>query len=85
MSATATKKTSGIREAAKKTGSKVKNSVKNYRGDIIKSYEAGYKRGWDDAYHIPNRLGAKSAAAYGYKKGLTNRKKADKYTAQYKG
>ena len=68
---------------AKKQTDKVKNSAKRYGSDIRTAYDIGYAKGWDDAYTVPKRVGAKTAAAYGYKKGLTNRRKSDKYTKQY--
>ena len=95
MSANAqTKKSSRFGESVKKTGSKakayagkkvdsVKSYARGYRGDLSKAYDLGYQRGWEEAHTIPNRLGAKTAAAYGYKKGVRNRKKSDKYIAQY--
>lgn len=70
---------------AKKQTDKVKQYGKNYKSDLQKAYETGYAKGWDDSYDIPNRVGAKTAAAYGYKKGIVNRRKSDKYTKQYKG
>ena len=68
---------------AKKQGEKVKSYGKKYGADIRSAYDLGYARGWDDAYDIPKRLGAKTAAAYGYKKGEKNRVKSDKYIKQY--
>ena len=70
---------------AKKQTDKVKQYGKNYKSDLQKAYEMGYAKGWDDSYDIPKRVGAKTAAAYGYKKGIVNRRKSDKYTNQYKG
>lgn len=68
---------------AKKQTDKVKASAKRYGSDIRTAYDIGYAKGWDESYSIPNRVGAKTAAAYGYKKGVTNRRKSDKYTKQY--
>lgn len=68
---------------AKKQTDKVKASAKRYGSDIRTAYDIGYGKGWDDAYDIPKRFGAKTAAAYGYKKGVSQRRKSDKYTAQY--
>lgn len=70
---------------AKKQTDKVKQYGKNYKSDLQKAYEMGYAKGWGDSYDIPKRVGAKTAAAYGYKKGVVNRRKSDKYTKQYKG
>ncbi len=67
----------------KKQGDKVKTSAKKYGSDIRTAYDIGYARGWDDSYDIPNRFGARTAAAYGYKKGAHNRQRSDKYTKQY--
>ena len=60
---------------------KTKNSYKN---DILTAHGIGYVKGWDDSYAIPDRFGAKTAAAYGYKKGIKNHRKSDKYQSQYK-
>lgn len=55
----------------------------SYKSDILTAYGIGYAKGWDDSYAIPNRFGATTAAAFGYKKGIKNHKKSDKYTNQY--
>ena len=68
---------------AKKQGEKVKTYGKKYGADLRTAYDIGYKRGWDDAYDIPKRVGAKTAAAFGYQKGVKNRVKSDKYIKQY--
>ena len=68
---------------AKKQGEKVKNYGKKYASDIRDAYDTGFARGWVESYDIPNRVGAKTAAAYGYKKGLSQRRKSDKYIKQY--
>lgn len=92
--ATAVKQKKTFKESMKETGGKVKaygqkkyeqakTSAKKYGSDIRTAYDVGYKRGWDDAYDIPKRVGAKTAAAYGYKKGIKCRIKTDKYTNQY--
>lgn len=92
--ATAVKQKKTFKESMKETGGKVKaygkkkyeqakTSAKKYGSDIRTAYDVGYKRGWDDAYDIPKRVGAKTAAAYGYKKGIKSRIKTDKYTNQY--
>lgn len=92
--ATATAKKTGFKESVKNTGTKVKNYANKkyqdakaygskYKTDIRTAYDIGYSKGWDDAYDIPKRFGAKTAAAYGYKKGIKCRYKADKYTKQY--
>ena len=68
---------------AKKQGEKVKTSAKKYGSDLRTAYDIGYAQGWDTSYDIPKRIGAKRAAAYGFKKGIRNRRKSDKYTKQY--
>ena len=73
----------GFKQTMKDAGTKVKNYSKSYFGDLRKSYDVGYSRGWDDAYDIPDRFGAKFAAGIGYRKGVKNRKKSDKYIKQY--
>ena len=70
---------------AKKQADKVKGYGRNYKTDLKKAYEIGYGRGWEDSYEIPNRLMAKLAAALGYRKGVRNRRVADKYVSKYKG
>ena len=72
-----------VKSYAKKQTDKVKQSCKRYKDDIRTAYDIGYARGWDDSYDIPKRYGAKTVAAYGYKKGVRNRKRSDKYTNQY--
>ena len=79
----ATAKKSGFKESAKNAGRKVKTYGKNYKSDIVRAYDIGYARGWDDAYIVPKRFGTKIAASYGYKKGIRDRRRADKYTKQY--
>lgn len=92
--ATATKQKKTFKESMQETGSKVKaygqkkyeqakTSAKKYGSDIRTAYDIGYSRGWNDAYDVPKRFGAKTTAAYGYKKGLANRRKSDKYIKQY--
>ena len=81
-----TVKTAGgkVKSYAKKQADKVKTYGKNYKSDLQKAYDIGYGKGWEDSYEIPNRMGAKTAATVGYKKGLKNRRKSDKYVSQYK-
>ena len=74
----------GFKQTAREIGSSVKNYSKSYAGDLRRAYGIGYSRGWDDARYIPDRVGAKVAAGVGYKKGITNRKKSEKYSSQYK-
>ena len=72
-----------VKAYGKKKYEQAKTSAKKYGSDIRTAYDIGYKRGWDDAYDIPKRVGAKTAAAYGYQKGIKNRVKSDKYIKQY--
>lgn len=92
--ATETMKKTGFKDSVKNTGQKVKNYANQkyqeaktygnkYKSDIRCAYDIGYAKGWDDAYTIPNRFGARVAAAYGYRKGVKQRYKADKYNKQY--
>ncbi len=71
------------KDYAKKKTEQVKGYGRKYKSDIRDAYDIGYARGWDDAYDIPKRFGAKTAAAYGYRKGIKCRHKSDKYTKQY--
>lgn len=69
----------------KKSGytDRAKASTSRYKSDIGTAYNKGYAKGWDDAYDIPKRFGAQTAAACGYKKGMRNRHRTDKYVKQY--
>ena len=84
----------GFKESVKNAGYKTKEYVgkkaqsvkkysKKYGADIRTAYDIGYSRGWDDANDIPQRFCSKLAAAIGYRKGIKNRIRADKYIAQY--
>lgn len=95
MEATATKKESGFKSTMKKAGAKTKayakkktEQVKEYRrqvkSDKDTAYDVGFKRGWEEAYNIPKRASARSAAAQGFKKGVINRYRSDKYAQSHK-
>lgn len=58
-------------------------SKNSYRSDMKTAYGKGYVKGWDDAYDIPKRAGARHVAALGYSKGVRNHRKADKYVSTY--
>ena len=79
--ATKTKKT--FKQSMKETGQKVKDYGRTYKGNIRSSYDLGFAKGWDDAHYVPNRLGCRSAAAIGYRKGIKSRYKSDKFQRQY--
>ena len=92
MEATKTtpKPESGFKRTVKKAGAKTKAfvgkktaQVKAYRKQIKSdkdtAYDIGFKYGWDEAYNIPKRYSARSAAAQGFKKGVVNRYRSDKY------
>ena len=53
------------------------------KADLLDAYDIGFAKGWDDAYLSPKRMGARSKAAEGYKKGIKSRMIVDKYMAQY--
>ena len=89
------KKDSGFKRTMKKAGNKTKAfvgkktaQVKAYRKQIKSdkdtAYDIGFKYGWDEAYNIPKRYSARSAAAQGFKKGVVNRYRSDKYAKHYK-
>lgn len=78
----ATVKKSGSYGSASNAGAK-KSTGNKYKTDIRTAYDIGYTTGWDGAYDIPKRIGAQTAAAYGYKKGMRNRRRTDQYTKQY--
>ncbi len=94
MATTTTKPKSGFKDSMQKAGQKTKDFAKkkteqvktygkNYKSDVRKAYDVGYSRGWDDAYDIPQRFLCKLAAGIGYRKGIKNRYKSDKYIKQY--
>ena len=84
------KSASGFGRTVKKAGAKTKAFVgkksaqaKEYRRQVKSdqdiAFDVGFKRGWDEAYNIPKRYSARSAAARGFKKGVINRYRSDKY------
>lgn len=77
------KKSERLKSYAEKKYKSVKDYGKRYKDDIQTAYNLGYSKGWEDAYKVPKRFGAKSVAAYGYKRGIKNRYKSDKYVKQY--
>ncbi len=78
----ATMKKSGTQSAASRTKQRSRVGGK-YGADVRAAYDMGYAKGWDDAYDIPKRPGSQTAAALGYKKGMRNRHRTDKYMKQY--
>ena len=62
---------------------KSKGKCKSYKSDIVDAHDIGYAIGWDHAYDIPDRLFAKTAATYGFKKGMRNKHRVDKYNKIY--
>ena len=74
-------------EVTMNAGAKAKKSKKSYKSDIVDAHDIGYALGWDHAFDIPDRFLAKTAAAYGFKKGMRNKHRVDKYnkTKQKKG
>ena len=62
---------------------KTKEQKNKWRDDIRTAYDKGYSKGWEEAYSIPNRFGARFAAAYGYSRGAKHRYRSDRYIAQY--
>lgn len=73
-----------VKNYANRKYQSVKNSTKRYGDDIRSAYDIGYSHGWDAAYSFPKRFGAKTAAAYGYKKGIKQRLEVDEYIKQSK-
>ena len=62
---------------------KMPRSMSRRKSDLMDAYDIGFAKGWDDAHLIPKRMGARSKAAAGYKKGIKSRLIVDKYMAQY--
>ncbi|MBQ9780184.1 MAG: hypothetical protein IJW00_04485 [Clostridia bacterium] len=96
MEATKTNKPeSGFKRTVKKAGAKTKAFVgkktaqvkayqKQLKSDKNSAFDVGFKRGWDEAYNIPKRYSARWAAAQGFKKGVVNRYRSDKYANYHK-
>ena len=97
MEATKTtpKPESGFKRTVKKAGAKTKAFVgkktaqvkayqKQLKSDKNSAFDVGFKRGWDEAYNIPKRYSARWAAAQGFKKGVVNRYRSDKYAKYHK-
>ena len=70
-------------EATMNAGAKSKKAKKSYKCDIVDAYDIGYALGWDHAFDIPDRFLAKTVAAYGFKKGMRNKHRIDKYNKTY--
>lgn len=62
---------------------KMPRPMSRRKSDLMDAYDIGFAKGWDDAHLIPKRMGARSKAAAGYKKGIKSRLIVDKYMAQY--
>lgn len=62
---------------------KPKKVKQPYKCDIVDAHDFGYAIGWDNAYDIPDRFLAKTVAAYGFKKGIRNKLRIDKYNKTY--
>lgn len=81
MAKTATLK--GKPKTAKKE--KVTTKIKNYKTELDKAYNAGYKSGWTDASKFKNSSsGARTAAKIGYGNALANQNRIRKYTGKLK-
>ena len=65
------------------TGVKAKKSGRSYKGDLVDAHDIGYALGWDNAYNIPDRFLSKTVAAYGFRKGIRNKFRIDKYNKTY--
>ena len=53
------------------------------RAAIDKAYSIGYSKGWNDAYNVPRTVGARAAAAFGYDRGVRNRRRSDTYVKRF--
>ena len=51
--------------------------------DIDKSYCKGYERGFEDALHIPDRVGTALAAGVGYREGVSKSHKKARAEKKY--
>lgn len=66
-------------KAEKKKKGKLKTTVEQYKSDLKKAYNDGYKRGWSAAEVIPNRRGVTVSATAGYEKGVSEKRKLIKH------
>ncbi len=64
-------KAAQVKASVKKKYAEFKVYGSAYAKDLKKAYQVGYSRGWDDSKKIPKRLGAKTAATYGYGRGIS--------------
>ena len=62
---------------------KVRKYFGDYKNDLVDAHDIGYALGWDHAFDIPDRFLAKTVAAYGFKKGIRNKCRSDKYHKTY--
>ena len=56
----------------------------DYKKAISQAWDNGYRAGWVAHEELPKVKGAHSAAKYGFSRGLSRHKKADKYSARAK-
>ena len=56
---------------------------KSIKAALDKAYSIGYSKGWNDAYNVPRHVGARAAAAFGYDRGVRNRRRSDTYAKRF--
>ena len=61
-----------------------KKTNDSYRKAIKDAYNHGYRAGWTAHEQLPNRKGARTAAKFGFSRGLSAHKKSDKYANRAK-
>ena len=68
--ATKTKQKTSFKDRVKTATAKVKAYGQNYKADLQTAYNVGYNQGLQDGANIPKRAGSRTAAVFGYNKGI---------------
>ena len=76
--ATKAKQKTSFKDRVKAATNKVKTYGQNYKADIYAAYSIGYNQGLQDGANIPNRAGTRTAAVFGYNKGIGAYRKKNK-------
>ena len=76
--ATKAKNKTSFKDRVKAARSKAKAYGQNYKADIYAAYSIGYNQGLQDGAKLPKRTGARSAAVFGYNKGIGAYRKQNK-------
>ena len=78
--ATKTKQKASFKDRVKATTKRVKAYGKSYKADLQTAYNIGYNAGLQDGANIPKRAGSRTAAVFGYNKGIGKYRKNTRKT-----